>query len=245
MYLFKKLIFAEHNLKKSIYVYENYFYRWLCFDNNYVQTIVVKKKPYKPVLKYIPSLCLNLNLESQKAISDNKVLMLGSGGGAIFHYINYYHKDSSLLMVDHEELIIDIAKQYFKVEQDIIKADAFKYIKKADKVNNILIDIFIDQNIPMLMQKPNFLEECKLKASICVSFNLVSQNKNQVLETIKIVQNVFKNKTLILYIKNKSNIIIHAYTNNNYLNIIKELSITNIITKPKWQEHYGLVATLK
>ena len=243
MYLFKKLIYAAHKTQKSIYVYENNLYRWLCFDNDYVQTIINRYQIYKPILKYLPALCLNLNLPANLNIT-SKVVMLGGGGGAIAHYINHYHKNSSLLMVEHESLIIDLAKRYFNIKQNIIKADAFEFIKKQDHISNLFIDIFINQAIPATIKQLTFLKQCKLTTSNCVSLNLVSINKHEVLKTLKLIREVFSKQTLCLYIKNKSNLIVHAYTASNYLDIIEQLNIAKIIRRPQWQVDYGLVSTL-
>lgn len=236
------------HLKKTIYsnqdtyVQENIFYRWLCFDDEYIQTIISKRKPHRPILKYLPSLCLNLNI---KPITPCQIVMLGAGAGAIYHYLKYYHPEVQLDLVEKDKKIITIAYDFFDIQQPIIECDAFSYIKNSQSYEHIFIDIFINQELPEIMSQIDFIKQCKIKTHNCVSINLLSTNHpSKTNHIIHLIREVFNQKTLCLFVKKKSNIIIHAFRQDNYLDHIKQLTIDKYIKKPQWSSEKGLISTL-
>tara|TARA_B110000879_G_C11090264_1_gene478646 strand:+ start:423 stop:1166 length:744 start_codon:yes stop_codon:yes gene_type:complete len=237
----KTCLFETKQSKQPIYVYENPLHRWLCFDNDYVQTIINKHMPHRPVLAYLPSLCLNLN----SLHSINSVVMLGAGAGAIAHYMERFHLAHSLTLVEHNETIIKLAKDYFYLQQPIIHDDAFNFVKHMSPCTHLFIDVFINSHLPELIKRAEFIEHCRLKATHCVSFNLLSRSNEELNQTIKLIQTIFSNRTLCLFIKKRANVIVHAYTQANFLDHILQLTQNGHIYKPQWRSEKGLVSTLK
>lgn len=235
-----KLIFAERCSSKVIYVYDNDRYRWLTFDNEYIQSIILKAKPHLPALKYLPQLCLNLNTNFYNI--NNQLLVLGAGGGAIEHYLKVFYPHIKLTMVELESTIIEIAKSYFNTSQPILQADAVNYIQNTTlDFKHVFIDIFIDKQLPKALQSIEFLECCQQKAHQSLSINLVSENNEQIERAINLIRKVFDNRTLCLRVHGKNNVVIHAYNTKNYLEKIEQYYQDKLIPKPHWYSGLGLV----
>lgn len=237
MPLFKKLIYSKQTKSQNIYVYENLIHRWLCFDDVFIQTIINKYFPQRPLLKYLPSLCVNIK-------KNDRVTMLGAGAGAISHYIHHYHPTTQLTLVEKNKFIINIANDLFKVKEKIIQKDAIEYVKNMTICEHIFIDIFTNQNHPSLIHNADFLLNCQSKALSTVSINLLSPSPFELNQLIGLIRHIFNQKTLCLFVKNKSNIIIHAFIDDSYMTQIKQLQRDKVINKPHWFSDKGLVSML-
>jgi len=241
-YKHKQLTFYHRTSLQSIFVYDNKQYRWLTFDNEFIQTIINKQKPYLPMLKYLPHQCVNLSLAENK---HDSVLLLGAGGGAHLHYLAQYAPNCSIELVEINPVIVDIAQRYFGIKQKINLSDAYNYIKHSIKHDHILIDIFINKFIPEHILLSDFLYKCHEKSNKVISINLVSVNQKQTFNVLQVIRSFFYNRTLCLIVNKQSNIIIHIYKESKHLADVNKLWLQQRITKPIWQEPYGLVAQIK
>ncbi len=238
---FKKTIFTVKESGCSIFVCENFLHRWLCFDDSFVQTIINKHILSRPVLAYLPTLCINLFCEQTK----HDAVMLGTGGGAIAHYTRKYYPNTSLTLVEHSDAIINIAKQFFYIKEPVIQEDASIYVDAMLPCPHLFIDIFINNLLPLHIKQEKFLNNCLAKTSFCASFNLLSQKIEEMNQTIEKIRQIFNNQTLCLFVKGKSNVILHAYTQRNYLETIHLLTKLGKIHPPQLHPNYGLISMIK
>lgn len=243
MFKKKKLIFFHRDAQNSIYVYENKVYRWLSFDEQFIQTAIEKNRPQIPILNYILPQCVNL--KESKSLKP-KILILGAGGGAHFHYIKHLLPNAELQMVEINPVIIEIAKLYFMVNHPIQLIDAQQFVKnQQQKYDHIILDMFIDQNFPQNLLQETFINNCIQICQGVLSINIISINRSDTLCAIQKLRELFSNKILTIPVANKSNLIVHAFNNEQYFSKIKGLYQNQRITKPIWREPYGLVSQLQ
>lgn len=233
----KVLLFQEISLNDTISVYEDGYFRWLEFDNQFFQTLVDKSQLDKPMLAYLPALCLNITHNNE-----DSVLMLGAGGGAIYHYINKVAANVDLTLVELNRTIIEIAHQLFYVKQPIIHANAFSYLEDAPLVDHILIDIFTGNALPKQLANIDFLQRCLQKSRQCLSFNLISQQQQQVASFIGLLRQSLTSNTLCIATPNQENVVIHCYKSKEDMAKIERLVENGKMAPPQWDSQLGLVS---
>lgn len=239
---FKKTLLVSKTQNHPLFVYENLIHRWLCFDDKYVQTIINKYAPHRPVLAYLPALCANL---ATHFLSKNEAVMLGAGGGAIYHFVNKYYPLTKLTLVEHDISIIEVAEKHFHVKQPIIHNSAENFLTSMAGCPHLFIDIFVDNKLPSSLSQESFLKLCQKKSNYCVSFNVLTDSAAERYEIIHKIRQVFNNQTLCLAIKKRNNIIVHAYVEANYLDNISQLSSSNVIYTPQWHDQMGLFSMMR
>lgn len=140
----------------------------------------------------------------------NSILILGLGGGSGIKALrNTFNYTKNIVVVELDPKIIQIANEEFDIQESdnlqIIQADAFDYVKKCkEKFQLVLIDIFIDFNVPKVFYSKEF---CRLLPPIIERngsfiFNLgmgLNKDSEIVKSTYYHLQNTFD---LQLYQKN-------------------------------------------
>ena len=75
-----------------------------------------------------------------------RVLLVGLGGGSLFHLVQRCQKVPEIEVVEIDPVIVDISRKYFFIEenekQHIINSDGFTYIHNSD--NEIYDAIYLD-----------------------------------------------------------------------------------------------------
>lgn len=233
-----KLLEQRGTANAPIMVYENYLYRWLTFGDEYIQTIIHKRKPWLAKLKYLPALCTAFLSRSQHTY------LFGAGGGSAIHYIKHFHPYLCLEAVEINEEIIALAKGYFEITQPIIHANAFTYVAELPLVDSVLIDIFINSMLPEALTAGDYLMRCLEKVKLGLSLNLVHAQNPYTFRLIEKIRETVTNRTLCLFVKGHGNIILHVYKEKNYLADIQRLVTNKTIKKPMWTPQLGLCSTL-
>ena len=107
----------------------------------------------------------------EKIVKMQHILVLGVAGGSVIKtLVDEIHYEGKITGVDIDSEIIEIAKEYFQLDQiknlDIIIEDAFEFVLKTkDRYDLIIIDIFQDTKMP------NFLFEKFFIDRICFLLN--------------------------------------------------------------------------
>ncbi len=92
----------------------------------------------------------------------SSVLLLGMGAGSIIKSLrNRYNFQGCVTAVEIDPVVINIAHSEFNIGRkqklEIICMDAWDFIKKSDrKFDLIIVDIFIDLDVPEKFYKPAF-----------------------------------------------------------------------------------------
>lgn len=98
-----------------------------------------------------------------------RVLMLGFGAGSIAELLLEYGKAYQITGVEVDAEVIDLAKKYFNLMQleerfalEIVVQNAITFAKEESRTwDLVLVDLFIDDLVPALAQKPAFLEDLR------------------------------------------------------------------------------------
>lgn len=92
------------------------------------------------------------------------ILLLGMGGGSIIHSLrNTFEYSKNIVAVEIDPEIIKIANEEFEISNSeklqIMEGDAFQFVKNCDeKFQLIIIDLFIDINVPPIFYGKEFCE---------------------------------------------------------------------------------------
>ena len=97
--------------------------------------------------------------------ADNRVLILGLGGGTSAKIISKRFGPLAIDGVDIDPLIIDLGRKYFYVNQpnlNVYITDAKKFVKEARfKYDLICLDVFLAGQVPADVEQKEFLADVK------------------------------------------------------------------------------------
>lgn len=105
---------------------------------------------------------LKIGLENIDLTNCRNILILGLGGGSVIEtLINDFKYKNHITALDIDPVIIDIAKTEFGLSENknlkIICDDALNFMNKNKvKFDLIIIDLFIDTEVPSSFYKPTF-----------------------------------------------------------------------------------------
>ncbi len=126
--------------------------------------------------------------------SVENLLLLGMGGGSIIHSLrNTFEYTKNILAVEIDPEIIKLANEEFGITASenlqIIESDAFQFVKTSEeKFQLIIIDLFIDTNVPPIFYGKEFCENVVnvLPNNSAFIFNvgINLEKKSQVIETL-------------------------------------------------------------
>jgi spermidine synthase len=144
------------------------------------------------------------------------ILILGVAGGSVIQTLcRKYKYTNTIDAVDIDPVILTIANDFFGINQykncNLIIDDAQNYVTQCPKKYGlIIIDLFIDDQIPEFVYHKSFINDVKLLLEIngCIIFNTTS----------------LANK------KNKINELVLANFNKNYeVQILDKIDVFNIL----------------
>lgn len=123
---------------------------------------------------------LEFGLKKIDLKSVESILILGMGGGSIIHSLrNIFEYKKNIVAVEIDSEIITLAKEEFGIfnsdNLQIIEGDAFEFVKTSeDKFQLIIIDLFIDLNVPPIFYGKEFCENVSklLDESGSIIFNV-------------------------------------------------------------------------
>ena len=126
------------------------------------------------------------------------LLLLGLGAGSIVSILrNELHLTTHITGVDHDDLVIRLAKEYFGIDRysglTIIHEDAAVFVVKTDqKFDCIVIDLFHDCDVPDKFIQKSFLNHCfhHLSEKGILIFNFITANIRQKEEFEELKQNL-------------------------------------------------------
>ncbi len=232
----EKVIFQQEADDHCLTVYENRRLRWLTFDDDFIQTIIDKRKPWTPKLTYLKALCATTPKNA------SKLLVLGLGGGAIIHYLKQRHPFLHVDAVEIDPNVINIAKSYFAIDIPIICDCALNYLSHAPAYSNIYIDVFTRSHTSDMTFIKNLLEKCHKADRI--SLNLLFDNIHDSYTFINEFRETFNQKTLCILTKGKNNLVMHAFLSGDYMESLTHLYRSQVIKKPRWNEKLGTFSEL-
>ena len=221
-----------HQASLGARVFENTRYRWLMFEGEAIQTCIHLKCPEKPVLPYMHQLMAAVRLIS------GDICLLGLGGGGVLHALAPYLNEESVQAVEASEEVIRLAKTYFMLERipslQIEHDDAGVFLEKSQGgYQHLLVDIFTEAGFPAHCSGLEFFKNCHrvLLDGGVLACNLVSLKQEWIL--VNHMRSVFEGATLILPIKNTSNVVVLAVKGGSILPLIEKLNLKKTIWDPQ------------
>lgn len=212
----KKLLhrFQEENY---IEVVEEGEYRSLYFKDSVVQSRIYNATPAKLALRYTQYMMAASLLVKPHP---QKVLLIGVGAGAILQFFNHYLPDVSIEAVDKSEYILDIARRFFSLPENVrINVhcdDGLDYLCHHDhkRYDLILVDAFNDDGMAKSIYSPEFLKIAgkRLSRSGVICCNLWSGRSKPYARVRKALE---QNSTSRVYIpvRRRENIIALLFQN--------------------------------
>ena len=103
------------------------------------QSAMSLTRPERLIYHYERLMALAFAFASQA----RSALLIGLGGGAMLRYVASAFPKCQATVVERETAVIGIAQQFFRVEQDIIEADARAFVARSRKrFDIVMVDIY-------------------------------------------------------------------------------------------------------
>lgn len=96
-------------------------------------------------------------------LSFENAIVLGLGAGSVVNLLSEKYKiECKITGVEKDKVVIDLAKKYFDIERyknlEIIHDGAQSFAQKTEKQFDLIImDVFINDDVPKVFQEENFL----------------------------------------------------------------------------------------
>lgn len=147
----------------------------------------------------------------------DKVLLLGFGAGSVPAMLfEEFDLNCHITAVEIDEKVIELAKKYFNIQRfknlKLIRADAFEYVQSCNhKFDMIVVDIFIDNKVPVQFESVKFLGALKrlmnnnsqllfnkiVQQGTKASYEKFKQNMTEVFGEYQVL-NIFNNAVIVV-----------------------------------------------
>ncbi len=109
-----------------------------------IETLVDINQPHRLMLEYTRYMFLSYALQPKQ----ERVLIVGLGGGAMVHFLARYDPQVKVDVVEIDPAVVQVAQEYFGVRSqgnvNIITADAFKYLAESQVPYDVIyMDAFL------------------------------------------------------------------------------------------------------
>jgi len=136
-----------------------------------IESIVDLDKPHELLVDYTRFMFLSYLFRPRQ----EKVLIVGLGGGAMIHFINHYDAKLKTDVVEIDPTIVKFADKYFGVRTggnvNVVTTDGFEYLKKTEsRYDVIYMDAFLkpsgdtdETGVPLRLKTIRFYKEVQKK----------------------------------------------------------------------------------
>ena len=123
-----------------------------------------------------------------------KTLVLGLGGGSVFHLLKEHYPETYITVVEKDIAVIELAYSVFNLNKefdfDLHYGDAYDFVAtNSQKFDLIINDIFVDDTVPETIKSIEYLENLKklLAPKGVIAFNKMEkiEDKGQSYEVFK------------------------------------------------------------
>lgn len=200
--------------------------RYLCFVRDsgleVVETAIDIRNPYKLQIPNLQYMFISFLLDSRQ----KKCLIVGLGGGAMVHFLNYFFPKMEVDVVEIDPVVVKLAEEYFGTKAGpkmrIFTGDAFNYLRQTkEKYDVIYMDAFLKPSkktdatgFPLRLKTIGFyrnLQE-KLKEKGLGVFNL-NPHPN-IAEDIAAIRQAFPQVYIFIVPSNNSQVAIGSMSSN-------------------------------
>ena len=232
-----------HQSQNGIQVFQNFFYRWLTFNSDAIQTLINRRQPYSPGLSYIDPLSFGIRLKPMDCC------LLGLGGGGVPHALNPYLNAHRIYAVENNAEIIEIAQTYFMIDRikslHILHQDAQEFVKYCDqRFGYLMIDLFNAHAFPEHCNTYDFFLQCQklLFPDGILAINLT--NLREQWSLYRFIHSIFNQRTVLLPTPKSTNTILFACNGLTVTPLLELLKKNRRVTQLSWQPRWGYVAEM-
>jgi len=225
----------------NICVYENRKYRWVLFDKRFIQTLIKKRQPSKPMLPYIKTFLIFTDF------FPGQICLLGLGGGSILHTLAKNKQHASMTIVEKYAEMIHIAKTYFDLPQpfnyQILCLPAEEFVTESTQsYDHLLIDLGDKNGYPKECQTPFFFEHCYriLKSKGLLALNIT--HHAQMNDFKAILQDIFHQAPVAF--SAKGNWILFIGKGISKDELMQKLIDEHLLKKWVWSHQYGEISLI-
>ncbi len=155
-----------------------------------IESMVNLDKPYEMLVNYTRFMFLSYVFRP----AQEKVLIVGLGGGAMIHFLKHYEPKVKVDVVEIDPVIVKVADKYFGVRSggnvNIVTKDGFEYLKNVDAQYDVIyMDAFLkpsrgntdDTGVPLQLKTVKFYKDVqkKLRPDGLVVYNINPHEKIQ------------------------------------------------------------------
>jgi spermidine synthase len=184
-----------------------------------IESMVDLSKPYDLLVDYTRYMFISYAFRPKQ----EKVLIVGLGGGAMVQFLEHYDKQTAVDVVEIDPLIVRVADRYFGVRSggrvNIFTEDAFEYLKRTSAQYNVIyMDAFLkpagdtdDTGVPLRLKTIRFYQDIqkKLTADGLVVFNI---NPHRMIdEDVKTIRDAFP-QVYVFELPNAGGLVVVAST---------------------------------
>jgi spermidine synthase len=164
-----------------------------------VESMVDVDKPHELLVEYTRYMFTSYLFRPKQ----EKVLIIGLGGGAMVHFLKHYDPQVKVDVVEIDPAVVKVADKFFGVRSggnvSVITQDAFAYLKTAEaRYDVIYMDAFLKPSdttdksgVPLRLKTIQFYKDLqkKLTADGLVVYNLHAHDKYQ--DDLKNIRDAF------------------------------------------------------
>lgn len=215
----------------ELHVKEQGLLRTLYFGDHKKQSSIFLPEPAVLVLSYAQAMMTSLFFCHQP----KKVLIVGLGGGSLFHFINNFYPDCTVDIVELRQSVIDVATQLFKVplsnpQLNLVHTDGIEFVAEKARRNEsydlVLIDAFDQWGPSEILSNQVFIGQCRelIKDEGVCTFNLWNRKEDRYHQSLKSFKKHFSNNLLELSLGSiNSNVVLHGFNKDSYRQKLKGL----------------------
>lgn len=165
----------------------------------------------------------------------SNILILGMGAGSVISLLRKTHNIKvPITAIENDSVVIELSKKYFDIGKysnlEIINSDAFDFVSNTqNQYDLIIIDLFIDNEVPMIFSGDEFLQGIKkiTTNNSCIIYNKMTElplHKKEMVELYRNFESIFPGTTLMKFnINNMENSIL--LYNTLPINISNKVSV--------------------
>lgn len=132
-----------------------------------------------------------------------QILVLGIGGGDLFHMLSARYPKAAITGVDIDATIVQLAKKYFHLAEipntTYVISDAKKYIsvakKKTQRFDTIIVDLYVGNSVPEFVTMKSFFRDITLllrpKGSMMFNYFIYAGQQEKKQEVHKLLAHIY------------------------------------------------------
>lgn len=222
------LIYQAHDDDGIIEIVEYDGVRSLHFGTESRQSAMRLNTPQRLELDYVRAMTSYLLFKPQL---NDKVLLIGLGGGSISKFLLHHFTDCQLQVIEYRQSVVKIARSHFGLPLDprlkILIGDGADYMRShyehyRGHYELVIIDAFDSYGMAESLRNKAFFEHCQavLKDDGMLIINLWGGLTNPLfIEVSNWIGQTFKWHTLFLAVQGRGNIIVLAFNSKPSLTL--------------------------